>query len=100
MGKNDIIEYLTSEKFNNFRKEFNNFSSIPAEENVLIQVRGNSYLVKIEDKKECRKWKELLKDKYKVALYIADDKEATLNEDGLFEEDVDVIISTFITCTT
>ena len=51
-------------------------------------------LVKIEDKKECKKLRELLKDKYKVALYTGDDKEVKLNEDGLFETDVDVIIST------
>ena len=38
--------------------------------------------------------KELLKDKYKVALYTGDTKEVKLNNDGLFEEDVDVIIST------
>ena len=51
-------------------------------------------LVKIEDKKECKKLRELLKDKYKVALYTGDDKEVKLNEDGLFETNVDVIIST------
>ena len=38
--------------------------------------------------------KNLLKDRYKVALYTGDNKEVKLNEDGLFEEDVDVIIST------
>ena len=38
--------------------------------------------------------KDLLKDKYKVALYTGDEKEVKLNKDGLFEEDVDVIIST------
>ena len=51
-------------------------------------------LVKIEDKKECKILKELLKDRYKVVLYTADTKEVKLNKDGLFEEDDDVIIST------
>ena len=51
-------------------------------------------LVKIEDKKQCTILKELLKDRYKVALYTGDTKEIKLNEDGLFDEDVDIIIST------
>lgn len=51
-------------------------------------------LVKIEDKKECKILKELLKDRYKVVLYTVDTKEVKLNKDGLFEEDDDVIIST------
>ena len=51
-------------------------------------------LVKIEDKKECKILKKLLKDRYKVALYTDDTKEIKLNEDGLFDEDVDMIIST------
>ncbi|KAK8848183.1 hypothetical protein M9Y10_019239 [Tritrichomonas musculus] len=50
--------------------------------------------VKIEDKKECKKLKNCLKDRYKVALYTGDSKEVKLNEDGIFEEDVDVVIST------
>ena len=55
-------------------------------------------LVKIEDKKECKIMKELLKDIYIFALYTGDIKEAKLNEDALFDlfdiqEDVDVIIS-------
>ena len=50
--------------------------------------------MKYEDKKECKILKELLKERYKVALYTGDDKEVKLNEDGLFDEDVDVIIST------
>ena len=51
-------------------------------------------LVKIEDKKEHNILKELLKDRYKVALYTGDTKEVKLNEDGMFDEDVDVIVST------
>ena len=51
-------------------------------------------LVKIEDKKECKRLKNCLKDRYKVALYTGDSKEVKLNEDGIFEEDVDVVIST------
>ena len=51
-------------------------------------------LVKIEDKKECKILKELLKDRYKVASYTGDEKEVKLNKDDLFEEDFDVIIST------
>ena len=51
-------------------------------------------LIKIEDKKECKILKELLKDRYKVALYAGDTKEINLNEDGLFDENVDVVIST------
>ncbi|KAK8848133.1 hypothetical protein M9Y10_019189 [Tritrichomonas musculus] len=47
-------------------------------------------LVKIEDKKECKRLKNCLKDRYKVALYTGDSKEVKLNEDGIFEEDVDV----------
>ena len=43
MGKDDIMEYLTSDRFNNFRKEVYNFSSMPAEENILIQVQGDSH---------------------------------------------------------
>lgn len=43
MGKDDIMEFLTSERFNNFRKEIYNFSSMPAEKNILIQVQGDSY---------------------------------------------------------
>ena len=35
-----------------------------------------------------------MEDKYKVALYTGNDKEVKLNEDGLFEADVDVILST------
>ena len=63
----------------------------------LIDTKRMNYdkvLVKIEDKKECKILKELLKDRYKVALYTDDTKEIKLNEDGLFDEDVDVIIST------
>ncbi len=51
-------------------------------------------LIKIEDKKECKLLKEMLKDRYKVALYTGDNKEVKFNEDGLFDEDVDVVIST------
>ena len=51
-------------------------------------------LVKIEDKKEYKILKGLLKHWYKVALYAVDDKEVSLNKDGSFEENVDVIIST------
>ena len=63
----------------------------------LIDTKRMNYdkiLLKIEDKKECKIMKELLKDKYKVALYTGDIKEVKLNEDSLFEEDVDFIIST------
>ena len=63
----------------------------------LIDTKRMNYdkvLVKIEDKKECKILKKLLKDRYKVALYTADDKEIVLNEDGLFDKNVDVIIST------
>ena len=51
-------------------------------------------LVKIEDKNMCKILKELLKDRNKAVLYTYDTKEAKLNEDGLFEKDVDVILST------
>lgn len=34
-----------------------------------------------------------LKDRYQVALYTGDNKEVKLNEDWLFEEDINVIIS-------
>ena len=47
-------------------------------------------LVKIEDKKECK----ILKDRFKVALYTADDKEVKVNWDRLFDADADVNIST------
>ena len=63
----------------------------------LIDIKRMKYdivLLKIEDKKECKILKDLLKDRYKVALYTGDEKEVKLNKDGLFEEDVDVIIST------
>ena len=51
-------------------------------------------LVKIKDKKECKILKELLKDRYKIALSKGDTKEVKLNEDSWFEENDDVIIST------
>ena len=51
-------------------------------------------LVKIEDKNKCKILKELLKDRNKAVLYTNDTKEAKLNEDGLFEKDVGVILST------
>lgn len=38
--------------------------------------------------------KNCLNDRYKVALYTGDNKEIKLNEDGLFDENVVVIIST------
>ena len=63
----------------------------------LIDTKRMDYdkvLIKIEDKKECKQLKELLKDRYNVALYTADAKGVKLNKDGLFEEDVNVIIST------
>ena len=63
----------------------------------LIDTKRMKYdkaLVKIEDKKECMILKEFLKDRYKVALYTGDEKEVKLNKDDMFEEDVDVIIST------
>ena len=63
----------------------------------LIDTKRMKYdkaLVKIEDKKECKILKEFLKDRYKVALYTGDEKEVKLNKDDMFEEDVDVIIST------
>ena len=58
------------------------------------RMKYDKVLLKIEDKKECKILKDLLKDRYKVALYTGDEKEVKLNKDGLFEEDVDVIIST------
>ena len=51
-------------------------------------------LVKIKDKKECKILKELLKDRYKIALSKGDTKEVKLNEDSWFEENDDAIIST------
>ena len=51
-------------------------------------------LVKIENKKECDRLKNYLKDRYKVALYTGENKEIKLNEAGLFEEYVDVVMST------
>ena len=50
--------------------------------------------MKIEDKKECNLLKESLKNRYKVALYTSEDKETKLNENCMFETDVDAIIST------
>lgn len=38
--------------------------------------------------------KNCLNDRYKVVLYTGDNKEIKLNEDGLFDENVVVIIST------
>ena len=58
------------------------------------RMKYDTAIVKIEDKKECKIFKELLEDRYKVALYTGDNKEVKLNEDCLFEEDIDVIIST------
>ncbi len=58
------------------------------------RMKYDKVLVKIEDKKQCKLLKEMLKYRYKVALYTGDNKEVKLNEDGLFDEDVDVIIST------
>ena len=57
-------------------------------------MKYDTAIVQIEDKKECKIFKELLEDRYKVALYTGDNKEVKLNEDCLFEEDIDVIIST------
>ena len=57
-------------------------------------MKHDKVLLKKEDKKECKILKDLLKDKYKFVLYTGDEKEVKLNKDGLFEEDVDVIIST------
>ena len=37
-------------------------------------MKYDKVLVKIEDKKERKILKELLKDRYKVALYIGDEK--------------------------
>ena len=48
-------------------------------------------LVKIEDKKQCK----LLKDRYKIDLYTANDKEVKLTN-GLFDTNFDVIISTSV----
>lgn len=62
----------------------------------LINTKRMNYdkiLGKIEDKKLCKILKELLKDRYKVALNTCDTKEVKLNEYGLFEEDFDVIQS-------
>ena len=59
------------------------------------RMKYDEILVKIEDKKECKLLKESLKNRYKVALYTSEDKETKLNENGMFETDVDVIISTY-----
>ena len=45
-------------------------------------------------KKECKALRDCLKDRYKIALYRAEDKEIVLNEDELFDKNVDVAIST------
>ena len=63
----------------------------------LINTKRMNYdkiLGKIEDKKEYKILKELLKDRYKVALNTCDTKEVKLNEYGLFKEDLKVIQST------
>lgn len=63
----------------------------------LINTKRMNYdkiLGKIEDKKLCKILKELLKDRCKVGFYTAYNKEFRLIEDRLFEEDIDVIIST------
>ena len=51
-------------------------------------------LVKIKDTKDFQTLKELSKNKCKVSLNTGDDKEVKLNEDGLYENDVDVNMST------
>lgn len=51
-------------------------------------------LVKIDDKIECNLLRNCLKERCKVALYAADDKDTKLNEDGLFYKNADVVIST------
>lgn len=54
----------------------------------------NNVLVKIEDKKQRMILRDCLKDRFKVALYKSDDKEVKLTEDGLFDTNADVVIST------
>lgn len=58
------------------------------------RMKYDKILMKIEDKKECNLLKESLKNRYKVALYTSEDKETKLNENCMFETDLDVIIST------
>lgn len=43
-------------------------------------------LVKIEDKKECKRFKNCMNDRYNVALYTGNSKKVKLNEDEIFEE--------------
>lgn len=45
-------------------------------------MKYDKILVKIEDKKECKLLKESIKNRYKVALHMSEDKEAKLNENG------------------